>query len=181
MQVDINNINFTLISDNNVFSNTKLDEGSRILLKVLSSQKLNGTLLDLGCGYGVIGIYLKYIFKDLNITMVDVNQLCVELASLNINRLNLDIDCYLSDSYSNIKNSFDVVVFNPPISVGKKKIFEMYLDTFNHLNEKGHFFIVIRKNKGALSHKEYLSSLFSDVSVIYKEKGYFIILAKKEM
>lgn len=176
IKVSLNGVEFDLISSSNVFSNRVLDEGSKIMMKVLTNQELRGSLLDLGCGYGPIGIYLKKVFPNLSITMSDINPLCCELTKNNLKRLNIsDIEVVQSDSFENISKKFDYVIFNPPISVGKKIIYKMYMDTYEHMSNNGHLLIVIRKNKGALSHKEYLSSLYPSTSVIYKDKGYFII------
>lgn len=165
-----------LISDSGVFSNKEVDRGSLIFVNSLINQNLVGNVLDLGCGYGTIGISLKLVYGDkINVDFSDVNPKCVELTSRNLKYYDLDGKCYISDSYSNIPGTYDFILFNPPISVGKEKIFEIYSETKKHLNKSGKFYLVIRKDKGGLSHMKYLSSLFSDTSVIYKEKGYLVI------
>lgn len=174
----IDGVDINLVSDANTFSNKRLDEGTKVLLKYLSSINLKGSLLDLGCGYGPVGVTLKLLYKDLDVTMADINKRCVNLAQENAKTYHLDIACIESDSYSNIDNHFDIVTLNPPISCGKEQIFKMYQETKNHLNDNGAFYIVIRKDKGALSHQKYLFSLFPSVNVIYKEKGYYIFKAK---
>ena len=83
--------------------------------------------------------------------------------------------CTLSDGYENLSENYDFIVFNPPISVGKEKIFKIYEDSVSHLNDNGRLYLVIRKDKGALSHIKYLLTLFKNVEIIHKEKGYFII------
>ena len=153
---------------------------TKILLETLSNLKLNNKVLDLGCGYGVVSIYLKLKFPNLNLYASDVNEWCVTLTKNNAKKLNLDINVIHSDSFTNINEIFDFIVFNPPISVGKDKIYSMYQEAYEHLNSHGHFYIVIRKDKGALSHMKYLSSLYQKVEIINKEKGYFVILAIKE-
>lgn len=177
----INDTNFKLYSDINTFSNKRLDKGTNILINTLIKYPLNGSFLDLGCGYGPVGITLKLLYKDLMVTMSDVNKRCIELTNMNLKKYDLfDTKTIISDSYSNIENCYDYVAFNPPISCGKEKIFQMYSETYKHLNHNGQFFIVIRKDKGAMSHLKYLSSLFSKISIICKEKGYFVFLAIKE-
>lgn len=173
-----NDENFTLITDKNVFSNRRLDDGTRALIKVLLSSNIDGSFLDLGAGYGPIGLTLKKIIPSLRVTLSDVNGKCISLINENKKRLGLDVNAIESDSFQNIKESFDVISLNSPISCGKKVCYQLYQDAKEHLNENGRFYLVIRKDKGALSHIKYLSSLFPLVSVIYKEKGYYCILAK---
>ena len=180
INVDLNDVKFDLTTTNNVFSFRKIDTGTKILLETLSNLKLNNKVLDLGCGYGVVSIYLKLKFPNLNLYASDVNEWCVTLTKNNAKKLNLDINVIHSDSFTNVNEIFDFIVFNPPISVGKDKIYSMYQEAYEHLNSHGHFYIVIRKDKGALSHMKYLSSLYQKVEIINKEKGYFVILAIKE-
>lgn|SRR5574344_1557561 len=168
-----------LETDTNTFSNKHLDDGTRILIKNLLETNLNGSFLDLGSGYGPIGLTLKLIYKDLDVTLSDINEHAVELCKINAKKLNLNVECIASDSYSNIHKSFDIVSLNSPISCGKEVCYKMYRDTLEHLKNNGLFYLVIRKDKGALSHMKYLSSLFPSVRVIYKEKGYLVILANK--
>ena len=163
----------SLISDSGVFSNKAVDKGSLFFVKTLLSQNLNGKVLDLGCGYGTVGITLKLFLKDkIDITFSDVNP---KLTSRNLRQYDLDGKCSLSDGYLLLNGTFDFIVFNPPISIGKEKIYKLYKDSKEHLNEKGKLYLVIRKDKGAYSHMEYLKTLFNSVEIIDKEKGYFVI------
>ena len=97
------------------------------------------------------------------------------LTSRNLRQYDLDGKCSLSDGYLLLNGTFDFIVFNPPISIGKEKIYKLYKDSKEHLNEKGKLYLVIRKDKGAYSHMEYLKTLFNSVEIIDKEKGYFVI------
>lgn len=171
----VGSLNVHLISDSGVFSNKSIDTGTLIFIKFLSTLDLKGKVLDLGCGYGPIGISLKLLFKDnIEVSFIDINPKCIELTSRNLKYYDLDGKCSTSDGYLNDGDKFDYILFNPPISVGKNKIYEIYRDTKQNLVVNGHFYLVIRKDKGGLSHQKYLSSLF-ETSVIYKEKGYLII------
>ena len=156
----------SLISDSGVFSNKAVDKGSLFFAKTLLSQNLNGKVLDLGCGYGTVGITLKLFLKD---------KIDITLTSRNLRQYDLDGKCSLSDGYLLLNGTFDFIVFNPPISIGKEKIYKLYKDSKEHLNEKGKLYLVIRKDKGAYSHMEYLKTLFNSVEFIDKEKGYFVI------
>ena len=157
----------SLITDSGVFSNKAIDKGSLFFIKTLLSQNLNGKVLDLGCGYGAVGVTLKLFLKDkIDVTFSDVNPKCVELTSRNLRQYDLDGKCSLSDGYLLLNGTFDFIVFNPPISIGKEKIFTLYKDSKEHLKEKGKLYLVIRKDKGAYSHMEYLKTLFESVEII---------------
>lgn len=172
--------NLKFVSDSGVFSNRNIDRGSEIFIKFLLSLNLEGKVLDLGCGYGVIGISLKYFRKEkVSIDFIDINPKCIELTSRNLKNYDLNGKTSISDGYLNTGEKYDYILFNPPISVGKGKIYSLYSDTVKELEKSGKFYLVIRKDKGGLSHLKYLSSLF-EASVVYKEKGYLIIECLKK-
>ena len=171
----------SFISDNGVFSKDAIDEGSSILLETLIPLSIRGDVLDLGCGYGVIGLTLAYFNKDLRVICADVNQRAVELCETNAKKLQLHnrVECRISDRYGKIEEAFDSIVINPPIRAGKEITYSMYLGALDHLKENGSMFIVIRKAQGAASALEYLESIFSSVTVLEKRRGYWIIQAIK--
>ena len=177
---EISGENLSFISDSGVFSNRNIDRGSEIFINFLLKQNLEGKVLDLGCGYGVIGICLKYFLKDkVTVDFIDINPKCIELTSRNLKNYDLNGKTSISDGYLNTGEKYDYILFNPPISVGKEKIYQLYTDTVEQLEKSGKFYLVIRKDKGGLSHLKYLSSLFES-SVVYKEKGYLIIECLKK-
>lgn len=176
----INEHEFKLVSNNGVFSKKSLDRGSKILIETILKLKLDGDILDLGCGIGVIGLTLAYFDKN-NYTLSDVNARAVSLAQKNANNLNLSfrVKVIESDIFTNIKEDFDYILLNPPIRAGKKVIYQMYKDSYDHLNSGGSLFIVIRIKQGALSSYKYLKMIYKDVSIINKDKGYQIIQCQK--
>jgi len=165
---------FQLVSNNGVFSKNRLDEGSSIFIESLLTLDIKGKVLDLGCGYGPIGITLKYFLPEIEVYFSDVNDKCIELTTKNTKKYGIDANILLSNGFENIQDTFDYILFNPPIRIGKQAIFQIYDEAFNHLNQSGHFLIVIRKDKGAESHKKYLDSKFSKSSLINRDKGYYI-------
>lgn len=163
-------------SDSGVFSNTQIDYGSFTFLKSLILQDNVIDLLDVGCGYGVLGITLKLFEKCQNVTMIDINPKAVSLCQENINYYNLDNSkCFVSDGLDNVDGMFDQIVINPPIRAGKVVIYKMFEDSKKHLKDNGKLYIVIKKDLGANSAIKKLSELFNKVEVIKKDKGYFII------
>ena len=178
LKLYINDKVLSFVSDSGVFSNTQIDYGSFTFLKTLLELENVNSILDVGCGYGVLGITLKYFGKCQNVTMVDINPKAVSLCQENINYYSLDnVSCFISDGLNEVDSSFDQIVINPPIRAGKAVIYKMFEDSVKHLNENGSLYIVIKKNLGANSAITKLSKLFKKVEVLKKDKGYFIIKA----
>jgi 16S rRNA (guanine1207-N2)-methyltransferase len=155
-----------------------VDRATDILLENLP--ELSGRVLDLGCGYGVIGIVLAKIY-NICVVMSDVNERALELAGRNaINNGAGDKITRIvkSDGFENILESFDAIILNPPIHAGKSAVYKIYEDAYNYLNSGGRFFVVIQKKHGALSHKQKLEEIFTEVSVLYSKKGFYIFEMK---
>lgn len=172
--INVNGIDFTFNTDNGVFSKGELDFGTSLLIKNVLSLDISGDVLDLGCGYGPIGIILKKI-KDVNVTMSDINNRAVHLSKMNAKKNNVTVSVINSDGYENISDCFDYIISNPPIRVGKKKLYELLLDSKNHLKKDGKLVIVIRKEQGALSLIKDMSEHYQ-VDVLDKEKGFYIVV-----
>jgi len=177
-KIKINNYDFTFKTDNGVFSKGELDFGTNLLIKNVLEQKISGEVLDLGCGYGPIGITLAKIL-NCKMTMVDVNKRAVHLTKMNIkdNGVN-NIEVLVSEGYNELKGrKFDYIVSNPPIRVGKQILYDLLIKAKNHLKENGEMYIVVRKEQGANSLIRDMSAYYQ-VEVIDKDKGFFIILLK---
>lgn len=171
---------FTFLSDNGVFSKKSIDYGSRLLLETyLKEEDATGKkVLDVGCGYGFIGTVISVI-TDSYVDMVDVNKRAIHLTKRNIKKQGkFKGNVFLSDAYSEVKDKYDVVITNPPIRVGKEKLLSILTGAFEHLNEDGALYFVIRKDQGALSIKKTLEK-DCIVETINKDKGYFIYKVKK--
>ena len=136
---------------------------------------------SVGCGYGPIGIYFSCTYPEITVDMVDINKRAVELARENAkNNQAGAVTVYESDLLSAVASMrYDVVVSNPPIRTGKDNVFQLYEEAHRVLNDNGALWIVIQKKQGAPSSIKKLEMLFTDVDVIAKKKGYFIICAKK--
>lgn len=170
---------FSLITSSGIFAKKDLDVGSRLLINVLLQDTLTGTCLDLGCGYGPVGLTLASLNPNLTLTLADVNERAVIDARHNAQRLGLtNLQIVTSDGFQELTQNFDVIAFNPPIRAGKKTIYRLYQEAKQHLNPNGNFYIVIRKDKGAESHETYLLTLFSKVLRRDRDKGYLVFIAK---
>lgn len=174
----INGQEIAFISDVGVFSNTQIDYGSFIFLKTLLKEDKVDTLLDIGCGYGLLGITLKIFDKSLDVDMIDVNNRALELTKENISFHHLDnINCFYSDGFNNVIKLYQRIITNPPIRAGKKVIYKMFLDAKSHLEIGGSLYVVIKKDLGAQSAFNELVKIYKNVLIINKEKGYWVIKA----
>lgn len=171
------------IVDNGVFSKEHVDIATNFMLNILINENIYGNVLDLGCGYGTIGITLKSFFKDIKVTMIDINERAVGLANKNV-KLNHLSDFTIKESNGfeviNDNERFDFIITNPPIRAGKQVIYKMYEDAYKHLKQGGALYLVINKKHGAPSTKEYLSLLFSNCEVLDKKAGFNVIKCIKE-
>jgi len=166
---------FRFTTDNGVFSKGNIDYGSYILIKTIYKLDLGNSLLDLGSGYGPIGIILKHFNPNVETEMVDVNSRATDLAILNCKNNSLDIKVHLCEDILELEHNFDTITLNPPIRAGKKIIYSLYEKSCLKLNDNGHLYIVIRKAQGANSSISKLETLFKTVDVINKDSGYYII------
>jgi 16S rRNA (guanine1207-N2)-methyltransferase len=164
----------SFVTDAGIFSKGELDLGSRILLTALP-ENLKGRILDLGCGWGAIGIMIGVCHPEATIVMSDVNKRALSLASANAAHNGLAADCFLSDGFMNIPGDFDIIVTNPPIRAGKQTIYRMFSACGDRLKPDGTLYIVIRKQQGASSAQAYLQTIFTQVSLAAKSKGYWVI------
>lgn len=169
---------FIFYSDNGVFSKKGIDYGSKLLLETyLKNDKDSKDVLDVGCGYGFLGIMIGLINKA-NVDMIDVNKRAIHLTNRNIKRYkDFNGQAFLSDAYENVTKMYDVIITNPPIRVGKEKLLEILFGAFEHLKVDGCLYFVIRKDQGALSIKKILEET-KKVELLEKDKGFFIYSVK---
>ncbi|MCQ2802179.1 MAG: methyltransferase [Bacilli bacterium] len=175
------NKEYRYYTDNGVFSKSRIDEGSYIFLKVLLPLHLTGRILDLGCGYGPIGLTIAQNELEARVDLADINSRALALASRSGTELELNsrVTFLQSDIYEKIEGPYDSIVVNPPIRAGKVVTYKMYSGAKQFLIDGGSLYIVIRRKQGAESAFKYLETLFENVSVLHKEKGYWIIKATK--
>ena len=174
INVNILNHNFTFLTDNGVFSKDKIDFGSRLLLESIPKSDISSKVLDVGCGYGTLGIVINKVL-NVSVDMVDVNLRAIHLANRNIKENHCEnIKAFESNTYENITEKYKTIITNPPIRAGKKVVYDILMNAKNHLEENGKLFLVIRKEQGAKSLIIDLKKLYN-VEVIAKKKRFFII------
>ena len=170
---------FAFYSDNGVFSKDYIDYGSRLLLEsYLKNPRNDIRVLDVGCGYGFLGIVIR-VLTNSYVDMIDVNKRAVHLTEKNIKRYkDFKGKAFISDAYENIKEKYNVIITNPPIRVGKDKVLEILENAFDHMEDDGELYFVIRRDQGALSIKKRLESI-QKLEIINKDKGYFVFKSIK--
>lgn len=178
---EVLNRSFHFQTNDGVFAKSHADLGSLILVKTLLKQKeFQGNVLDLGCGYGTIGIVMATFFKGAKYLLVDVNARACALARVNAKNQGLNnVEVRESNSFENIDELFDTIITNPPIRAGKKVIYEMFSSSYNHLTVGGKLYFVIRKNQGANTASKYVQEVFNNCTLLEREKGYHVYEAIK--
>jgi 16S rRNA (guanine1207-N2)-methyltransferase len=172
---------FRFKTDNGVFSKKEVDFGSRLLIEAFELPNVEGSILDVGCGYGPIGLSIAKNYPERIVHMIDVNERAIELSKANaVQNAVHNVEIYESDTLINVKEyNFAAILTNPPIRAGKKTVHDIFEQSYEHLVTGGELWIVIQKKQGAPSALEKLKERFTIVETIDKSKGYFIIKAVK--
>ena len=173
---------FLFETDAGVFSKSEVDFGSRVLIDSFQMPDIDGAILDVGCGYGPIGLSIAKQYEDRTVYMMDINERAVALSKKNA-QLNgvQNVRIFESDGLSAVDEGLEVasILTNPPIRAGKETIFRFYDGAYEMLSDGGQLWVVIQKKQGAPSTVEHLKEQFAEVDVVEKKKGYWIIRATK--
>ncbi|MBT2681135.1 class I SAM-dependent methyltransferase [Bacillus sp. ISL-35] len=180
-QSELKGNTFRFKTDSGVFSKKEVDFGSSLLIDTFELNKADGLVLDVGCGYGPIGLSIARAFPEAMVHMVDVNERAIMLAKENASENKVDnVKIYESDRLNGVEeDGFTAILTNPPIRAGKKVVHDIFEQSFQHLAEGGEFWVVIQKKQGAPSAMEKMKELFGEVEVEAKSKGYFILKSVK--
>ncbi len=174
------NESFKFHTDDGVFSKKYIDYGSFVMLSTFLPNTINAPILDMGAGYGAIGIVLSRLY-DKPVLMAEINERAVGLIQKNIQENKVTAEVLHSNLYSAIaeKEVFSSIVTNPPIRAGKQVVFAIYEGAYQHLLAGGELWVVIQKKQGAPSSKEYIEKLFGNCEIVKRDKGYYILRAVK--
>lgn len=178
IKFSLNDINFIFTSDNGVFSKNRIDYASLFLVKTFLAYKEKEfkNILDVGCGYGFIGITLSKILNK-HIDMVDINKRAVHLCEMNIKKNETDATVWESNIYDKVDKKYDLIITNPPIRAGNEILYKFLKGGLERLNKDGELWFVISKDQGAKSVKKELEKI-SACTVLDKSKGFYVISAK---
>ena len=177
----IDDIDLKFTTDAGVFSKLRIDYGSGVLIKTMKDLTFpKAGILDVGTGYGPMGLFAAKFWPDQEVDMVDVNERALDLARRNakFNQIN-NVNIYQSNIYEQVDKKYGLVITNPPIRAGKKVVDQILSEAKEHLVENGILLVVIQKKQGAESAIKKLETLFSKVEIIEKNKGYWIIKSVK--
>ncbi|WP_345889970.1 class I SAM-dependent methyltransferase [Streptococcus sp. 10824] len=178
LRVDLLGEKMTFLTDAGVFSKKMVDFGSQLLLKCLEVNQ-GETVLDVGCGYGPLGLSLVKAY-GVQATMVDINNRALDLARQNAERNKVEATIFQSNIYEQVKGKFDHVISNPPIRAGKQVVHEIIEKSKDFLETSGDLTIVIQKKQGAPSAKSKMEDVFGNCEILKKDKGYYILRSVKE-
>jgi 16S rRNA (guanine1207-N2)-methyltransferase len=181
MTVRLRGQTLKLQTDRGVFAKGRVDFGSQFLIESIRVPE-EASLLDIGCGYGPIGLSLAKESSRRSVTLADVNRRALELARQNalLNGVAEQVQVVESDLFQSLADSvYDCIVSNPPVRAGKQVVHALLHDSTHYLRDGGELWIVIQKKQGAKSALHKLQECFADVREVAKKKGYRIIRAKK--
>ena len=177
IDIKINGNSYSFYVDSGTFSKKGLDFGTRTLLESIDLSEINGDILDFGCGWGPIGIYIAKETESY-VDMIDVNRKALALSCNNARLNDVSVNVFESNMYENVDKKYDFIISNPPIRVGKKILYEILFMAYDFLKENGKLLIVVNKDQGAKSLMKDLSQRY-DVEVVRKNKGFYVIKASK--
>lgn len=180
IEFNFNNKKYNVYSDNGVFSKDKFDYGTRVLLESIDINNLCGSVLDLGCGIGVVGLILGTINKNINIDMVDINDRAINLAKENMSLNKVKGNVFISDVYSNVNKKYNYIITNPPIRAGKEVVRKFLLGGYDYLTDDGILYFVMRKDHGVKSMIKELENKYI-VSILNKDKGFYMVSLSKHL
>ena len=178
LRVDLLGEKMTFLTDAGVFSKKMIDFGSQLLLKCLEVNQ-GETVLDVGCGYGPLGLSLAKAYS-VQATMVDINNRALDLARQNAERNKVEATVFQSNIYEQVEGHFDHVISNPPIRAGKQVVHGIIEKSKDFLETGGDLTIVIQKKQGAPSAKSKMEEVFGNCEIVKKDKGYYILRSVKE-
>ena len=166
------------LTDAGVFSRGEVDFGTNALLNALP-ENLSGRVLDLGCGWGAVGVSVGKKYPVCQIVMSDVNERALDLAGKNAAANGVRAETVLSDGLDRVNGPFDFILTNPPIRAGKQVIYRLFAESAGKLTENGALYIVIRKQQGAESAVRYLKTLFGAVDTVDRSGGFHVICCRE--
>jgi len=173
---------FEFLTASSVFSKKRVDLGTRLLIESMVLPK-TGYVLDIGCGYGAVGIVVAKFNPKLNVIMTDVNSRAVRLARKNavlnkVGNTEVRYGCF----YEPVEDLlFDCVLSNPPVSAGMETVKTLVTQAPKHMADKATFQMVIRSKIGAKALPALFNETFGNCSVLSRESGFRVLIGQYEI
>lgn len=174
-------VHLRLVTDRGVFSAGGIDRGTDLLIRNVSLPD-QGPFLDLGCGYGPIGLVAAKLRPDVTVYLSDPNERATGLAEKNAKTNGLRNVCIVTGSgFERLDPDmkFTCIMSNPPYRAGKRVVYDLIEESFHRLTPGGTLTCVGRTKQGAKSLRAYIASLFNNADEIAKKSGYRVIQAMK--
>ena len=170
---------FEFLTCASVFSKKRIDIGTRLLVESMILPK-EGDLLDLGCGYGPVGIAAAKMSPRIHVVMTDVNERAVWLAKKNLKRNRIkNAKAHQGFMYEPVEGRrFKTILSNPPVSAGMEIVTSIIQGAPSHLTEDGLFQLVVRSRKGGKRLFSELGKTFDNVEVLARRSGYRVLYSK---
>ena len=178
IKINYGNKHYNLYTTNGVFSKEKFDYGTRLLLEEITKNELEGRALDLGCGYGIVGVILANTYPNLTIDMIDITDRAIELSKENTKKL-VNVNVFKSNIYKKITEEYDYIITNPPIRAGKEIVRKFLKEAYCRLKSSGELWFVMRKDHGVKSIIKELEEIYK-ISIMNKSKGFYIVKCIKK-
>jgi len=181
-EATIRGVGLRLTSDAGVFSRDGVDYGSRVLIERMEIPA-NARVLDIGCGYGPIGLVAARLAPQGHVKLIDINERAVELSKLNAEANGIrNVSFAQSDLFEAVEGErYDVILSNPPIRAGKAVVHRLFEQAADHLLPDGTLWVVIQNKQGAPSARAKLEEIFGEreVSEVAKDKGFRIYKCRR--
>lgn len=167
---------FVFQTDAGVFSRSELDRGTELLLEAIELGPCE-SILDLGCGYGALGIVAARLSEGGRVILTDVNERAVALARANVAANGIrNAEVRFGDLYAPVADVFfDHILCNPPIRAGREVVDRIIAEAPSHLLEGGHLWIVVRTRQGASSIQSRMVQAFGNAAVVKRGSGFKVL------
>ena len=181
IRTHLRGIHFEFLTSSGVFSKKRVDLGTRLLIESMVLPQ-EGYVLDIGCGYGAVGIAAAKFNPNLRVIMVDVNERAVRLARQNAEKNCVgDVAFRRGYLYEPVKGvMFNCVLSNPPVSAGMETVKAIISEAPEHMVNSALFQMVVKSKIGGKRLLTFFEEAFGNVQVLARKSGYRVLISEKQ-